>query len=286
MPVIELSHVSFRYSGDRKSGEKALDDISLTVDKGEFIAIVGENGSGKSTLVQHMNGLLCPDEGEVTVLGGKTSDVRHRSGLWRRVGLLFQYPERQLFEETVIRDVSYGLRNMGVDEAEAAERAAEALSLTGLDAGKVGFLSPLALSGGQRRRAAFAGILAMRPEILILDEPTAGLDGPGRSGLLSLVKRLQQEMGCTIVMVSHSIREAGLLADRLYLLSGGKLAAVGQTGETLTGIGSAEWDECILPEYMQVLQRLAKRGYPVSPRVASREEALEQLLMLIREGRI
>ncbi|WP_042205098.1 ATP-binding cassette domain-containing protein [Paenibacillus durus] len=285
MPIIEFQHVSYRYGRGSLDERQALNDITFAVEPGEFIGIVGSNGSGKSTLVQHINGLLCPDEGYVTVLGKKTSDRQHRNGLWRKVGLLFQYPEQQLFEATVIDDVAYGLRNMGMKQADAAARAREALSLVGLNPDEVGAVPPLSLSGGQRRRAAIAGVLAMKPDILILDEATAGLDGPGKTDILSLVKRLQQEMGMTVLMISHSMREVMALADKIAVLADGRLAAWGSTRDVMREEMMSSSPGLFFSEYALVLIKLAELGYPVNTGVRSREEALEELLTLIgRKG--
>jgi len=333
--MVEFENVSFWYCRNTPYEHRALCDISFAIERGEFLGIVGANGSGKTTLVQLVNGLMSPAAGEVRVFGKSTADRAHREGLWKRVGLLFQYPEKQLFEATVFDDAAYGVRNMGVNPDEVRERVRHALAAVGLDPDESGGLAPLALSGGQRRRAAIAGVLAMQPELLILDEPTAGLDGPGRTAILQLIKRLQTEEKLTVLMISHSSREVIGLADRIAVLADGRLARLGpvrdvireaaQSGEMageraeeLAGElrkeaagecregATGEWrkeaaGKCqeeaegehpgrsvtrtglILPEFVQVLQRLRERGIPVEPDALTREEALEQLRLLAKE---
>ena len=219
------------------------------MEKGEFLGIVGGNGSGKSTLIQHFNGLLYPQSGSISVLGIDPRDRQKGKELWRSVGLVFQFPEQQIFEATVFEEVAYGLNNMELDRAEIAVRVDEALTSVGLIPEQVRDLSPLCLSGGMRRRIAVASILAMKPEILILDEPTAGLDPEGCAHILTTVKRYQQEQKVTVIMVSHCINELIILADRLTLLDQGRLKAWGPTREVLER-DDLPYGDLLLPDYI------------------------------------
>ncbi|MEW9700387.1 ATP-binding cassette domain-containing protein [Paenibacillus sp. SI8] len=280
MPVIEFNQVSHRYKCGGSDGKLALDGVSFTVEEGEFVGVVGANGSGKSTLGQLLNGLLNPSEGYVTVLGLKTADRPSRDQLWMNVGLVFQQPEQQLFEETVFEDVAYGVRNKGIPPEEVEVRVTKALEAVGLVPGEVAGLPPLALSGGQRRRVAIAGVLAMKPSILVLDEPTAGLDGAGRSGILRLIKRLQIESETTIIMISHSMQDVLGLADKLVILEQGRLAAWGDTKQILQEEMLATKPRLLLPERLQILRELKIRGVPVNAHSVTREEVLGELLNL------
>lgn len=207
----------------------AISDVDLTIADGEFVGLIGHTGSGKSTLIQHINGLLKPTAGTVTVggirTGGKGEEIAR---LRRKVGLVFQYPEHQLFEETVEKDVAFGPRNMGLAEEEVALRVTRALEQVGLIPDEVLQRSPFELSGGQRRRAAIAGVLAMEPEVLILDEPTAGLDPRGRGEVLALVKGIHERRHCTVIMVSHSMDEVAGMATRVLVMNRGEIAIDGE----------------------------------------------------------
>jgi energy-coupling factor transport system ATP-binding protein len=207
--------------------KKALDRLTLTVNDGEFLCIIGATGSGKSTLIQHMNALIRVESGEMTVddmvLHAKRVDLRRLRG---KVGMVFQYPEYQLFEETVAKDVAFGPKNMGLPQEEIAVRVREAIRLCGLDYDEIKDRSPFELSGGQKRRAAIAGVVAMRPEILILDEPTAGLDPEGRRDILELARSLQREASPTVIMVSHNMDEVARHADRVAVLADGGIKTV------------------------------------------------------------
>lgn len=276
MPVVELDEVSFRYEDGPLNGRPAVDQVSFTVEHGECLGIVGANGSGKSTLGQLMNGLLVPTAGEVRILGRATSDKTVRDGLWRQAGLLFQQPERQLFEATVFADVAYGLKNMRLPASEVNERAWRALELVGLAREGLAHRPPLALSGGERRRAAIAGVLAMGPPVLVLDEPTAGLDSEGRRIILHLVKRLLTERRTAIIMISHSLADLLELADKVILMDRGKLASWLTREHVLSGV-QEDWPEAALPESLRVLRLLKRRGMSVDAGAVGREGALQEL---------
>ena len=242
----------------------AIRDISLTIEDGEFVGLIGHTGSGKSTLIQHINGLLKPTVGTVEVDGidisKKGADLKR---LRRLVGLVFQYPEHQLFEETVERDVGFGPKNMGLPEDEIRRRVAHALWQVGLTGDEIPSRSPFELSGGQRRRAAIAGVLAMEPQVLILDEPTAGLDPQGREEVLSLVRDIHASGHCTVVMVSHSMDEVARVATRVVVMNKAEIAIDGTPREVFAR--SAELREMGLdvPAVAQLCALLRSRGVDV-----------------------
>ena len=239
MPIA-FDEVSFSYEGER--GPRALDSVSFDIRDGEFFGIAGHTGSGKSTLIQHMNGLLSPTRGRVIVDGGDLADKHHAAACRGRIGVVFQYPEHQLFAATVREDVAFGPRNLGLAAEEVAQRVDRAIATVGLDAETVGDMSPFELSGGQQRRVALAGVIAMAPTTLVLDEPAAGLDPQGRAGLLALIGELHAN-GLTIVMVSHSMDDLARMADRILVLNAGRVetldapAAVFSRADELRAIG-------------------------------------------------
>ena len=224
---ILIEQLTYAYMAGSAEAVTALADVSLTIGEGEFLGVIGHTGSGKSTFMQLLNGLLLPTGGSVVVDGFDTRDKKQCRSARALVGLVFQYPEYQLFEETVVRDVAFGPKNLGLSEEEARARALEALTLVGLDPARFAEKSPFDLSGGEKRRAALAGILAMRPKYLALDEPMAGLDPRGRRQVLALLQQLRQETGCTIIMVSHSMDDVARYAERIAVLDHGRLAMLG-----------------------------------------------------------
>ncbi len=221
--VEKLTHT---YMGGSAIAFSAIKDIDLTVYEGEFLGIIGHTGSGKSTLIQHLNGLIQPTSGKVTVDGFDMADKKQRLLGRKLVGMVFQYPEYQLFEETVAKDIAYGPKNMGLKEDEVAERVEEAMRLVGLNSDRFANKSPFELSGGEKRRAALAGIIAMNPKYLVLDEPMAGLDPLGRKEILNTIDSLRKSIHCSVVMVSHSMDDVARCADRIAVLSGGELVMV------------------------------------------------------------
>lgn len=228
-PIVEMSNLSIQYTANTSSQRSALHNVSLTIDKGTFHVIIGSQGSGKSTLLQVIAGLLV-GAGSVKVCGKDLSSKSNRTNIWRNVGLIFQYPERQLFEDTVWNDVAYGPKNLGLPEHEVNRRVSMALKQVDLGEGYYK-LSPFKLSGGQQRRASIAGVLAMEPEVLLLDEPTAGLDPKGRKQLMDLFEQLCREQKVTVILVTHDMEEVANRADRVTILSQGKIALEGTPKE-------------------------------------------------------
>lgn len=221
--MIELKNVSYTYMHDSAFSHDALKDINLNIHEGEFLAIIGHTGSGKSTLITHMNGLLQPDSGEVWVDGISMADKANRKKGRSLVGMVFQYPEYQLFEETVEKDIAFGPKNMGLSDEECKERVKTAMELVGLKYEVFAEKSPFELSGGERRRAALAGIIAMRPKYLILDEPMAGLDPSGRKKVLDTIADLRRALNCAVVMISHSMDDVARVAERIIVLEDGRI---------------------------------------------------------------
>ena len=263
MPI-ELTQLSHTYLPGSALAYPALGDISLTIQDGEFLGIIGHTGSGKSTLIQHLNGLLLPTSGCVLVDGLDTREKKLRKQIRSLVGMVFQYPEYQLFEETVARDVAFGPKNMGLEEAEIETRVTEALRLVGLTPSEFAEKSPFELSGGEKRRAALAGILAMRPKYLVLDEPMAGLDPRGRREILALIESLRRDFGTGIVMVSHSMDDVAMYADRIAVLDKGGLYMVGTPQEVFSHSAELLDMGLNLPQATQLVRALRERGIEIA----------------------
>ena len=258
---IEVRHLTHTYSEDSVMRTVALDDVSFTVEQGEFVGIVGHTGSGKSTLVQHLNGLLKPSSGQVLVDGEDLNGEHvNRRALRQRIGLVFQYPEYQLFEETVAKDIAFGPRNQGLAEKEIDERVRYAMNCVHLDYDKYAARSPFELSGGQMRRVAIAGVLAMRPSVLILDEPTAGLDPRGRDRILTMLEDLHTRENATILMVSHSMDDMARLATRLLVMAEGKVLADGTPREIFAQADMMRSAGLDVPAAAVLCSRLREKG--------------------------
>ncbi len=285
MTILETQNLTYTYSDGLPTARAAVKDVSLKVEKGSFVGVIGHTGSGKSTLIQHFNGLLRPTSGRV-LLGGE--DIWKNPKAIRqvrfRVGLVFQYPEHQLFEDTVRRDIAFGPRNMGLDEQEIEARVEEAATFVGLSTELLD-KSPFDLSGGEKRRAAVAGVMAMRPEVLILDEPTAGLDPAGQEHLLRQVKAYQQTSGCTVLLVSHRMEDVARVADRVLVMNGGEVAmyddtaAVFSRAEELRAIGLS------IPAVTRVFMGLRARGFDMGDNVYTVEQAVARLTPHLAKGR-
>ena len=277
---MELQHVTHIYGEGTTFAKKALDDVNIKIEDGEFVGIIGHTGSGKSTLIQHFNGLLRPSDGKVLYQGNDifAPDFPLRS-MRGKVGLVFQYPEYQLFETSVIKVVAFGPKNQGLNEKEALERAKEALIMAGLNE-EHWEKSPFELSGGQKRRAAIAGVLAMEPEMLILDEPTAGLDPKGRNELFDQICQLREQKGMTIVLVSHCMEDVAEHVDRLIAMQKGRVLFDGTTRDVFTHVKELEEAELAVPEVTYLMRDLKARGIPVRTDVITLEEAEKEILRL------
>ena len=282
---IVIEHLNYVYMQGGPYETKALDDVSLTIHDGEFVGLIGHTGSGKSTLVQHLNGLILPTSGQITVDGMDLADKNtDKRAIRRRVGLVFQYPENQLFEETVAKDIAFGPKNLGLDEAEIDRRVRTAMRRVALDYDKLSQRSVFELSGGQMRRVAIAGVLAMEPQTLVLDEPCAGLDPKGREEILGLISDLHRESGATIVMVSHSMDDVAALAERVIGMNHGKVAMDGaprevfSRGEELRAIGLD------VPQAVELAQKLREKGFDVPEGIYKIEEVRAAVEAIVGKG--
>jgi energy-coupling factor transport system ATP-binding protein len=278
---IVIERVSYIYGFGTPFATKALEDCSLEVQVGEFVGLVGHTGSGKSTLVQHMNGLLKPGSGRVMVDGQDLSKLKVLRDVRRKVGLVFQYPEHQLFEETVERDVGFGPRNLGMADDVVRKRVRRALDMVGLDYREVAGRSPFELSGGQRRRVAIAGVLAMEPKYVVLDEPTASLDPRGRREMLEHIRRLHREEGVAVVLVSHDMNEVARLADRVAVMDRGRIVMDGTPAEVFGDVDRLTAMGLDVPETVRLLHRLRRHGLDVPPGVLSVDECVSLLRSLL-----
>ena len=282
-PILEVKNLTHTYSAGTPFEHKAIDNMNFSVERGEFIGIIGHTGSGKSTLMQHLNGLLKPTSGQVLLDG---VDIHHDKKFTRqarfRVGLVFQYPEYQLFEETVYKDIAFGPKNMVLKEEEIDRLVREASNLVGLTDKQLE-VSPFDLSGGQKRRVAIAGVIAMEPEVLILDEPTAGLDPASRAGILENIETYRKPKNATIMMVSHSLNDVARLTDRLLVLCGSKIAMDGPPAEIFTRADELLEMGLDIPDITRVFLRLKQMGLAVEP-VYTMEQALATIKKL-KEGK-
>ena len=284
-PILEIQNLSHVYSADTPFERAALRDVSLSIQRGEFVGLIGHTGSGKSTLIQHFNGLLKPTSGRVLFDGEDIwKDVKFTREIRFKVGLVFQYPEHQLFEETVYQDISFGPKNMGLSEEEIrarVERAAQFVGITDAELQK----SPFDLSGGQKRRAAIAGVIAMEPDVLILDEPTAGLDPRGRESILQNIRDYQAAQHAAVVMVSHSMEEIASNVDRLLVMNHGQNVMNGTPAEVFSHSEELVEMGLAIPKMTQMFLALKRRGVPVDTSVFSVEQARQALRPLLKGGR-
>ena len=273
-----LDHVSYIYEAGLPISSKALDDVCLEIPDGQFVGIIGHTGSGKSTLIQHLNGLLKASEGHIYYNGEDIDKEGYdRKGLRSNVGLVFQYPEHQLFEIDVYSDVCFGPKNQGLPKEEIEARAKEALELVGLSEAYY-TQSPFELSGGQKRRVAIAGVLAMRPKVLILDEPTAGLDPKGRDEILHQIKYLQQKSGMTILLVSHSMEDVAEYVDRIIVMNQGKVMFDDVPAEVFRHYKSLEEVGLAAPQVTYIMHALKEKGFAVNTDVTTIAEATEEIM--------
>ena len=278
---IVIEKLNYVYMAGGPYETHALHDVSLTIEDGEFIGLIGHTGSGKSTLVQHLNGLLKPSSGRILVDGLDLADKQtDKRAVRRKVGLVFQYPENQLFEETVEKDIAFGPKNLGLDDAEISRRVREAMAKVALDYDRLKDRSVFELSGGQMRRVAIAGVLAMEPGTLVLDEPCAGLDPKGREEILGLIRRLHEQAGTTIVKVSHTMDDVASLAERVIVMNRGEVFMDGAPREVFSRGDDLRAIGLDVPQAVELAQCLRERGLPV-PEGVYREEELQQAIEAI-----
>ena len=262
----------------------ALNNVNIEINEGEFVALIGHTGSGKSTLIQHMNGLLKPtswrivvDGEDITKDGVKLTDIR------KKVGLVFQYPEYQLFEETIEKDIEFGPRNLGLSDDEITKRVKRSMEMVGLDYDTYRNKSPFDLSGGQKRRVAIAGVIAMEPKVLILDEPTAGLDPKGRDDILEQIKVLHDEYKMTIILVSHSMEDVGKLAERIIVMNKGEVALEGTPAKVFKEVETLENIGLAVPQVTYLMRELKRRGFNVSDEIYTIKQGKKELLRILKE---
>lgn len=278
-----LDHVNYIYGDDTTLAVKALDDICLNIPDGQFVGVIGHTGSGKSTLMQHLNGLLKASGGSIYFNGEDIYDKDYdMKKLRSKVGLVFQYPEHQLFEIDVFSDVCYGPKNLGLDRKEVELRAYDALKKVGLP-DEFFYQSPFELSGGQKRRVAIAGVLAMKPEVLILDEPTAGLDPKGRDEILHQIKKLQTETGMTILLVSHSMEDVAEYVDRIIVMNQGKVMYDDTPRNVFKHYRELESVGLAAPQVTYIMHDLRKKGLPVDVDATTIEEAAEEIYQALQQ---
>lgn len=283
---IKIENLTHIYMPKTPFQKVALNKVNLQINEGEFITLIGHTGSGKSTLIQHLNGLLKPSEGtiivdgvNITEKGVKLSDIR------KKVGLVFQYPEYQLFEETIEKDIEFGPRNLGLGEDEIHERVIKAMEMVGLDYETYKDKSPFELSGGQKRRVAIAGVVAMEPKVLILDEPTAGLDPKGRDEILGQIKKLHKEYNMTIILVSHSMEDVAKIADRVIVMNSGKVILDGSPAKVFQQIETLEEVGLAVPQVTYLIRELINKGFKLPNDIFTVEQAKEALLKFLKENK-
>ena len=284
---IKIENLTHIYMPKSPFEKKALDNVNLVIEDGEFLALIGHTGSGKSTLIQHLNGLLEPSSGRIVVddvditnKETKLTDIR------KKIGLVFQYPEYQLFEETIEKDIAFGPTNLGLNEDEILRRVKISMEMVGLDYETYKDVSPFDLSGGQKRRVAIAGVIAMEPKVLILDEPTAGLDPKGRDDILEQIKILHDKYKMTIVLVSHSMEDVGKLAERIVVMNQGKIALLGKPEEIFKEVETLESIGLAVPQVTYLMRALREKGFDVSEEVFTVEQGSKELLRILSKNNL
>ncbi|KGO13194.1 energy-coupling factor transporter ATPase [Clostridium botulinum] len=280
---IKIENLTHVYMEGTPFEKKAIDNINITIENGEFVALIGHTGSGKSTLIQHINGLLKPKSGNIIIdnvnivdKGVKLSSIR------KKVGLVFQYPEYQLFEETIEKDIAFGPINLGLNQEEILNRVKRAMNIVGLDYEMYKDKSPFELSGGQKRRVAIAGVVAMEPKILILDEPTAGLDPKARDDIYSKIQALRKEYNMTIILVSHSMEDVAKFADKILVMHKGKCVLQGEPCEVFKEVDTLESIGLAAPEVTYLVQKLRKKGFNLPDNIYTIEKAKKELLKSLK----
>jgi len=281
--IIDINNLNYIYNPNTPFEKRALDNINLQINEGDFIGLIGHTGSGKSTLVQHLNGLMKPTLGTIEVdgvniveKGANLKEVR------QKVGLVFQYPEHQLFEESVYKDIAFGPKNLGLKQEEVEKRVKDAMGSVGLDYETLKDRSPFELSGGQKRRVAIAGVIAMKPKVLVLDEPTAGLDPNGRDEILDEIKELYKKEGITIILVSHSMEDVARLVNRILVMDKGKIVMDDVTREIFKRADELEDIGLGIPQITSFMRKLRAKGNNVRDDILTVEEAKEEIIKYLR----
>lgn len=279
-----LTHIYMPGSPFEKT---ALDNVSIEIKDGEFVALIGHTGSGKSTLIQHFNGLLEATSGKIIVDGVDITDKKIKlTDIRKKVGLVFQYPEYQLFEETIAKDISFGPRNLGLSEEEIQKRVIKSMEMVGLDYETYKDRSPFDLSGGQKRRVAIAGVIAMEPTTLILDEPTAGLDPKGRDDILAQIKKLHDDYNMTIIMVSHSMEDVANIAEHIIVMNHGKVALEGTPANVFKEVDTLEKIGLAVPQVTYLVKKLREKGFDISDNIFTIDAAKKALLDIFKTNQI
>ncbi|AUM97231.1 TPA: energy-coupling factor transporter ATPase [Clostridium botulinum] len=280
---IKIENLTHVYMEGTPFEKKAIDNINITIEDGEFVALIGHTGSGKSTLIQHINGLLKPKSGNIIIDNVNIADKGVKlSSIRKKVGLVFQYPEYQLFEETIEKDIAFGPINLGLNQEEILNRVKRAMNIVGLDYEVYKDKSPFELSGGQKRRVAIAGVVAMEPKILILDEPTAGLDPKARDDIYSKIQALRKEYNMTIILVSHSMEDVAKFADKILVMHKGKCVLQGKPCEVFKEIDALESIGLAAPEVTYLVQKLRKKGFNLPDNIYTIEKAKKELLKSLK----
>ena len=283
---IKIENLTYVYMPKTPFEKKALDNVNLEIEDGEFLAVIGHTGSGKSTLIQHLNGLLKPASGKIYVDGTDITDKDTKLvDIRKKVGLVFQYPEYQLFEETIAKDIAYGPSNLGLNEDEILKRVKKSMEMVGLNYEEYKDISPFELSGGQKRRVAIAGVIAMEPKVLILDEPTAGLDPAGRDDILEQIKLLHEKYNMTIILVSHSMEDVGTLAEKIIVMNDGHVELQGKPKDVFKEIDTLEKIGLAVPQVTYLMRELKKKGFNVSEDIFTVEKAKSELLNILLKNK-
>ncbi len=281
---IVVENLTYIYDKGTPFETIALEEVSFEIEKGEFIGLIGHTGSGKSTLIQHLNGLVKPSSGKIWINDLDITDGKVKlSDIRKKVGLVFQYPEYQLFEETVYKDIAFGPSNLGLNIAEIDERVKDAMDIVNLDFEEYKDKSPFELSGGQKRRVAIAGVLAMNPEVLILDEPTAGLDPRGRDEILNQIKRLHDEKNTTVILVSHSMEDIAKYVGRIIVMHQAKIELIGEKEDVFEHAERLEEIGLGLPQILYLVNALRAKGYPIDKSIISFDAVQRELLRMVGE---
>ena len=283
MSVI-VKNLTYIYDEGMPFASKAIDDISFEIKDNDFVGLIGHTGSGKSTLIQHLNGLLKPSSGQIIANGFNITDKDlNLTEIRKRVGIVFQYPEYQLFEETVEKDIAFGPGNLGLDEEEISKRVRKSMEAVGLDYETYKDKSPFDLSGGQKRRVAIAGVIAMNPEVLILDEPTAGLDPGGRDEIFNLIKKLHRDNNITIILSSHSMDDMAKLAQTIIVMNHGKIEFMGTPREVFTSHADKLREIGLdVPQVLELATKLRQKGFDIRPDILTVEEVKDEILKVMR----